>query len=76
MLSLDVLYENKIQGKMHSFFSRLCMVGFVRKIDTRILKHIGLNPQGQICCGPGAVKVHKGLSRQNVSDSFVNSGVF
>lgn len=53
--------------------SRLCTVDFVSKVDTKILKYMGLNSLGQICCGPGAGEVHKGLSRQNVSDSCVNS---
>lgn len=48
-------------------------VGFVSKVDTKTLKYVGLNSLGQICCGPGAVEVHKGLSRQNVSDSCANS---
>lgn len=67
------IWKQNTKGNALCVGSRLCTVGFVSKVGAKTLKYIGLNSLGQICCGPGAVEGHEGLSRQNVSDSCVNS---
>lgn len=73
VVSRCFVWKQNTKGNALCVGSWLCMVGFVSKIDTKTLQYIGLNSLGQICCGPGAAEVHEGLSRQNVSDSCVNS---